>query len=322
MANERSSSPLHEGDVQRFTTPDYSLLAIDPIALTILLVGFYLFLRRKPLGWLITAVSGLLPVLHIIPVAFDGSLYHERYAMTATAILGVLLPKVIDRDFCSAPTTLSRASLITSLVATGWLVLAVINIRITLPLWSDETKLWLWVLREHPDSVTAKDHLLSTYIENHDSRARKLADSLVAENAPCPNCMVNAASLAAAQLAILAAWNRPSKKAGNMPTLRNQPRQLQGFILATGQLRELQGNPAGAEEAYRDAITMEPLDPGAQMTLALICAPGRVAEAVEAEQRALSLFAPDERNRRRQEFEHTLAEAKKARPSADTPSRQ
>lgn len=85
--------PIHQVDEQRFATIDPALLAIDVVALIILLGGLYLFARKKLIGYLILAASvALFPVLHIIPIGFNESLYHERYAMTALAIACAFLP--------------------------------------------------------------------------------------------------------------------------------------------------------------------------------------------------------------------------------------
>jgi Flp pilus assembly protein TadD len=64
----------------------------------------------------------------------------------------------------------------------------------------------------------------------------------------------------------------------------------------------------GAEQAYRAAIAMEPLDPQAQMNLAsLLARQGKVDEARKRAQLALALFAPDQRAEKRRQFEGILA---------------
>lgn len=310
----RGLGPLHEVDMRQFAAVDAMSLAIDLAALAIAIGGTYLAWRRKPLGCAIVAVSvALFAVLHVVPVAFDGSLYHERYAMTALAMLCALLPLVVAEWL---PRRRSWTIIASSAIVL-WLGLALINIRVTLPLWSDETKLWQWVLQDYPASIVARDHLLSTYIETGDYRhARQLADALVAEDARCANCLINAASLAVAQ-GDAARASAALDKAKVLRTLSSQPRQIQGFVLATGGLRELQGDAKGAEEAYRDAIALEPFDPGAQMNLALLLArQSRVPEARAAFDKALALFAPEERSQRIVVFERTLAAAASRAPAA------
>jgi hypothetical protein len=98
------------------------------------------------------------------------------------------------------------------------------------------------------------------------------------------------------------------------PTI--EPYLLQSFVLATARLHELQ-NDDGAEEDYRYAITLSPLEPKANTGFALFLArQGRAAEARAAIAKTLPLWPPDERELRRQEFERTLAEAMKSTPPA------
>lgn len=315
----RGLGPLHEIDTHPFAIASAGSLAIDLAALAIVAGAGYFALRRKPLACAVLAASVvLLPVLHVLPVRFEVSLYHERYAMTALALLCALWPAALAG---AASPRLASPLLkgVACLLLAAWLGLALVNVRVTVPLWSDETKLWQWVLRDHPESVTARDHLLSTYMERGDyAAAQPLADALVAESAPCANCMINAASLALARGDAARASVALEKASGQH--LQSQPRQLQGFVLATGQLRELKRDLAGAEEAYRDAITLEPFDPEAQMTLALLLArEKRESEARAACAQALALFVPEERERRRQVFERTLAAASQAGPDSPPP---
>ncbi|MDR3385469.1 MAG: tetratricopeptide repeat protein [Rudaea sp.] len=298
--------PLHVVDAQRFAAFSLTSLCIDVATLALLFGGICFAWKRKPLGCLITAVTiALLPVLHILPI-LDASLYHERYALVPAAMACALLPRILSA--IALPRVQLRAVAIAGMtIAVVWLGLAVVNIRTTVPLWADEMKLWLWVLQEHPDSIEAKSHLLSTYMELDDRvRARQMADSLMASGAVCPMCLLNAASLALADDDIARASVALGKLEPMIPR-QNQPRLTQGFILATGELRELKHDAQGAEEAYRDAISMEPLDPQAQMNLALLLArQGRTLEARRQLELALSLLAPDQRDARRRVFEQIL----------------
>jgi len=309
--------PVHEINARQFALIDANSLLRDALALLILAWGLRATWKRAPIGALICGFTlALVPTLHIIPVAFDDSLYHERYAMLAIAITCAWLPKVIE--VATLNTSHMRAiTLVGGLVGTAWLGLATANIRVTLPLWSDEVRLWQWVLRDNPNSMRAKDHLLSTYLERSDLvRAQALADEFIADNSACPNCLLNAANLALlqqdserAELAL--------KKTKDALARSSDSRSLQSFILATGQLRELQNNPTGAEDAYRDAIKVEPTDPLAHMNLALLLArQGQTPEAREAFAEAEALFAPEERGQRREEFERTVVASRPASNSS------
>lgn len=293
--------PIHTIDASRFAMFDLQSIAIDLAATAFLMTGTYLAWRRKIAGALILAITvALAPALHIVPVTFDESLYHERYAMLAVAMACSFVPLLLAATF-------AWKRLAAFGIVTVWLALAVVNIRVTIPLWSDETKLWLWVLREHPDSVRAKSGLLTTYIELNDHvHARQIADQMLAEKTQCPLCMINVAYLAIAdgnESRAAAALN----EAEGMMSWQQSSETLRAFILATGQLRELKGNFSAAEEAYRDAVSMEPLDPQAQMNLAtVLIRQGKLQQARSAMEHALYLYAPDEREQRRRAFEQAV----------------
>jgi len=312
----RGLGPLHEEvEMQQLNAFDPASLAFDLLAFGIGVLGLRLAWKRNFAGGAIVGVTlALLPVLHIVPVTFERSLYHERYAMIAAAMLCSLLPAAFARAPLLGP--LRRAAVTPLLGFAFWLGFALLNVRAILPLWSDETKLWTWALRDNPHSISAQDHLLSTWLEAGDYlRARPLAVKLVAESAPCPNCMINAANLGVAQ-GDAALARSALDKASHMPELTMQPRMLRNFILASAQLREFDKDTDGADKAYRDAIAMDPLEPEAHMRLALLLARGsRVPEAREAMTQALALYMPQQREARRKEFEAALA----ARPAATAP---
>jgi tetratricopeptide (TPR) repeat protein len=308
--------PLHVVDTRAFANLSTLSLAIDGAAAAIALVGAYFALKRRPIGILIVAFTlSLLPVLHIVPIEFDESLYHERYAMTAIAMACALLPLVLVT--LPRPVPKSRiAILMAGAFASIWLGVAVANIRVTLPLWTDEAKLWLWVLRENPGSVGAMNHLLTTYIERNDrTQAREIGDVMLKEKPPCPMCMINIAHLAFADGDLARAATALNEAGRTVDRVHNK-RLTQSYVLASGELHEMQGDTKSAEEAYRDAITLEPMDPDARMNLALLLArQQRTPEAQQAFAQALPLFAPDERPAAQRYFEQTLAHAA-ATPSA------
>jgi tetratricopeptide (TPR) repeat protein len=251
----------------------------------------------------------LLPVLHILPVQFDPSLYHERYLMPGLALALTLLPRMIAT--ISLPSARLRPATIAG-VAAGmlWLGIAVINIRVTLPLWSNETKLWQWQAAKDQESTYAKVNLLALATSHSDRiSARKLADELLAGKEPCFVCMIDVAALAMEDGDLARAKEALDRAQDAIPTIP-QPRLLQSFVLATARLRELEHDSEGAAEAYHDAIGMGPLEPMAHMGFALFLArQGKITEARAMMDETLPLWPPDLREKSRQEFERTLAAA-------------
>jgi hypothetical protein len=307
--------PLHEIDSAQFGSITLSLVASDFMACLLIVATVILLLRRTPIGGLLAASTvAVLPVLHIVPVEFDSSLYHERYAMVAIAMACALIPSVL----ASVPLARGRERVVALtgwMLLLGWLGVAALNIRVTLPLWSDETRLWQWVLHEHPESVLAKNHLLTAYMERGDQPgARLVADLLLTERLPCPVCMVNVANQALSDRDLDTARLALSK-AKRLLLRVNQPRLTQGFTLASGQLLELEGDAKAAEDAYRHAIALEPLDPRARMMLALLLArQGDQDAAREQAEVALGLFAPDDRVIQQRLFEGALEGAHPPKP--------
>src|SRR5262249_39606084 len=149
--------------------------------------------------------------------------------------------------------------------------------------------------------------LLTAYMQTDDrANARRIADRLLANDKACPMCLVNVANLALADGDTGRASIALDRARQGIAATGNL-RIAQAFIVSTGRLAELTGDVQGAEEAYRDAAKLEPFDPQARMNLALMLArQGRGTQAQEEFAAALSLFAVDEREVRRREFEQAM----------------
>ena len=315
--------PLHVVDEGVFARVDSVRLAVDVGALSIAALGVVAFLRRNAVGALILCFSAaLLPVLNLVPTLFVESLYHERYAMIALGMACVWFPLLLGRGFAHHSGA-RRLRPVAFALGAFWLAGCALNIRVTLPLWSDELRLWQWALRLDPASIVAKDHLLAEYM-GQDDRAQ--VDAIVRDvldhDLPCPNCLLNAAfatitegDAARAQLAL--------DRLGARPEAVTNARILHGYILAQGELAELRGQFADAEEAYRAAQQTDPLDPVPPLRLALLFArQDRATEARSIGDTALALFAPGERPSRREQIEAAIraGAAAPAPPSAPTPT--
>ncbi len=90
-------APTHFVDLKQFEIFSARNLGIDLAALALVVAGVYGTLKRSPFGYALLAVTvALLPVLHILPVQFDPSLYHERYLMPGLALTLALLPRMVS----------------------------------------------------------------------------------------------------------------------------------------------------------------------------------------------------------------------------------
>jgi hypothetical protein len=300
------SGPIHLIVATRFATWSAPLLAACIASISIFAAGIVGTCRRNLAGAAIVGITlALLPVLHIVPVAFDPSLYHERYVMMPLAWACSVLPAAA----LESPLRSRVLTAIAAATALVWVVAAALTIRTSLPLWSDEVALWQWTLRSNPTSLTAQDRLLAAYIDRGDEvHALPLASALLDANTACPFCALNGAYLSI-EKGDLARAASVLERIRNDPTiLAYNPRFAQRYIQVNGMLFEAKGDLINAEGAYRDAVAADPLVPEPQMALAMFLArQGRLDEARAVAARAIQLYAPDMRERRRHEFDVTAS---------------
>lgn len=310
--------PLHEIDDGTFARLDPARLGADAAALAIAVLGAVAFLRRRALGALILTFSAaLLPVLNLVPTLFVESLYHERYAMIAIAMACLWLPRVLAGALDGG--VAARWRPLALALAAIWLAVGALNIRVTLPLWSDELRLWQWALRQNPDSIMAKDQLLAESMarENREQVDRLVRDVLE-HDLPCPNCLLNAAKATIAEGDATRA-ELALTRLGARPEAVTNARTLHGYILARAELAELRRQWDDAEEGYRAAIQTDPLDPAPHWRLALLCAAReREAEARSEGAAAIALYPAGQHAARQQELEAAIRAAAAA-PAAPAP---
>lgn len=300
--------PLHPVPAQQFWSVDASHISQDIGAIGTLLFGAYFFLRRLHAGGLILCVTfALFPVLHIIGAAFDTSLYHERYAMTALAMVCAWLPATLS-DIPSFHASMRRIVRLTGpVILAVWLVMAVTTVRVTVPLWSHEVPLWQWALQENPTYIGAKDELISAYVEQRSyASAWKLIDEVTQSGERCVNCALNGAILSIRQ-------SNPQRasfflqKIRDFPELYSSPSSYRTYLTLISQLELLNGHSAQAESAARSAIALDNLDPSPQLALAVaLVLQGKTAEAIQVENYAISLLAPQEQSAQQKKFKDLL----------------
>jgi hypothetical protein len=303
-------APLHFVDTRPFATINGENLCIDLIALAIVASGAYgIFKRRAWAAAIVAASVAMLPVLHLLPIGFDSSLYHERYAMTAVAMLCTWLPSAATRAW-HASVWLRRARIAIGVFVLFWLGMAIANIRITLPLWSDDVRMWQWALQRNPGSALVQSHLLAAYVQADDMhRARKAADLLMRENSACRDCMLIVAAFAV-QSNDMDLLQESLQRA--QATLRPpvNARVMLAYVIATGQLHEMRGELQAAVDAYQDAIRLDRLDPMPRMNMALLLLRnGDAGNARKFMDQALNLFPAAERAVREQQFESVRSQS-------------
>jgi len=301
--------PLHVEETSHFKHVSFATVAMVCLALVVVAFGVREFWKKRPLGGLIAGLTiAIAPVLRILPVDFDDSVYHDRFAMTSIAMACSFLPATLV-ELTRRIALPKRSAAIAMTVTIFWLALAVLNIRVTIPLWSDEVLLWQWALRDDPESTYAQVNLLSLYIDRGDLvRARPLAASLAKTERDSANAMLNLAQLAVIDNDAAGATQALDAVEKAMQKQEPLPRQVVGYISLKGDVRKLEGDLPGAEAAYRDAMALDPSIPTPYLSLALILAmQGRPDEARNAAKAGIALLAPDDQLRRRQELARILA---------------
>lgn len=150
-------NPIHEYTREQFLQPSARLLLLDPAAITTVASSLYFsFKRSKPIACITVMMTcGLLPVLHIAPIALEPSLYHERYVMTALAGMCAMLSLLSPLRIVGHNAHLIRP--LAGIIGCLWPIFAIIGIRMTIALWSNSTNLWRWVLLENPNSMDTEE---------------------------------------------------------------------------------------------------------------------------------------------------------------------
>lgn len=302
-------SVIHPVDAVRFQALSVANVATDIAALAIFCTGVWLAWRRASVvGCLVLAVTvSLLPVLHILSINFDSSLYHERYAMTALAMACVLVMRMRPLPLKRVMQT-RRAGILAAGVLTGWMLLAVLNIRATLPLWANDLGLWSWAANEYPRSTTAANNLLNAYITSNAYReADALLDRIRREHLHCPRCLLGEAVIALNK-------NDPDRAGRVLQEVRAYPELgldrtlFQSYLAVTGQMLVDKHKFHDAEGVLREAIRLDPMAPEQRIALAsALAGQGEIAQAQQAGLAGIALLPPSQQARHKRMLESAIA---------------
>jgi hypothetical protein len=310
-------SPHHIFADGHFAATGVASLVTDLAAVMVGATGVLLTWRHRKIGILIVGVSAIVsPVLHIIPFEFDDSLYHERYAASAVALVCALLPGIIVEIASFEPPSRFFSRVVMTLV-TVWLLLAALTVRTTIPLWNNDTRMWQWAWRTNPDSVIIANDLLATYLTTGDLQdATPLANLLMVKGRSCASCMMNASGLALME----GDAQRATEALGLADkAFRYTPPDhymVISYLIWNGDLHQLKHDDAGAADAYRDAISIDPLRPDGYLCLSrLLAREGKADDARKVFDKAVPIMAPDVIDQNRKNLEAAIAEGAKARPT-------
>lgn len=133
--------------------------------------------RRWPALLLAGWLMAFLPVLNIITLPTGGNIGHDRYLTLPLALLvlglGTLPAPPVSVAMKRALPWLLGGSIVL------YLGFSVANIRVTLPLWSNEFTLWSWVYARHPQAPKVQLNYISAAISAGElDKAKEALDRL------------------------------------------------------------------------------------------------------------------------------------------------
>ncbi|WP_221229519.1 hypothetical protein [Niveibacterium umoris] len=170
-------NPMHPFFAEQMAHGPYLVTGVIVVVLA-LAYGVAMIVWRQPVVWYVGAVVvALMPVLNIVPLTIGGNLGHERFltlplvfvALLAAHLAGVVLARLPSPR---APHLLAFAMLL-------WSVVAVVNVRVTVPLWRTDLTLWSWAYAKHPDVVFVQTSLIAAALSQGDTaRASEVVERI------------------------------------------------------------------------------------------------------------------------------------------------
>lgn len=304
------TGPIHTIDRDQFATLSALSAARDVAAVCVVVAGFWLAIRRSSLvGLIIVIVTiALFPVLHVLPVLFDHSLYHERYVLLA---LATATPVATLWNWSALFGKRRAIPLGTCALIAAWVALSVMNIRVTVPLWSNNVALWEWSLKDYPHSIDAKENLMGAYLHSGDmKKANAFGKGLVSEELPSKNSLFNAA-YAATMVGDTAGAERALDLLQRFPGLTDNSRNYRAYLTARGWLLIVQKKYAEAVAVLQIATGLDKDDSEATYLLAQALAKnGQTADARRVGDVALKLARPEWRNVRERVIAQAITDGK------------
>lgn len=171
-------SPLHEQVYPVPLTDTSAWIAL--LVITSLFIAWFRWVNRYPLVfWLgLAFFISLAPIIHLVPLPIHATIVHERFLTFPLALFTLLVAGVIEqvrpvliREFIPR-WRLPGIGIAT--LAILWFSLSLVNIRVTVPLWETNFRLWSWAVQKEPESDYAKGYLMQIYAYHDIEKAREL----------------------------------------------------------------------------------------------------------------------------------------------------
>lgn len=121
------------------------------VLLSVLLIAGWLGMRFPWPGLMVSAwLISLLPVLNLIPLTTGDNIGHERFLTLPLAFFAMGVANIQISPVSAAMK--KKQPLLVGAVLFFMTVIAIANIRITIPLWHNDFSLWAWAYAKHAES--------------------------------------------------------------------------------------------------------------------------------------------------------------------------
>lgn len=156
-------SPVHPRPLHFSPSDPYAWAAVAGVLLVLALV--VLAIRNRPrLGWLSAgSLCAFLPVLHLIPITIGDNYVHDRFMAFPLAMGAMVLSYALAASFRQTHVHDKALRWATVLVLGSFAAWSLLNVRVTVPLWESNVRIWNWAVQKHPESALARSNLANEY---------------------------------------------------------------------------------------------------------------------------------------------------------------
>jgi hypothetical protein len=148
-------SPLHHFEVANLSAAAVWTGVAVVLASVAAIVRFALWQRRTWVLWLAIVLVSLMPVLHFIPLTIGNSIGHERFLALPFALFCVAVAACLAA-YVPATVETARYRTYGVVIVLAWLVVSVLNVQVTLPLWRSDLLLWKWAFERNRSDEKAR----------------------------------------------------------------------------------------------------------------------------------------------------------------------
>jgi len=120
---------------------------------------------------MVACISGVAPVLNIIPLTIGSNIGHDRFLTLPLAALSLLLMPFLEAIWKRIGAAgLAALGVVLILIFTA-------NLKVTVPLWRNELTLWTWAYTQYPSSIFIQHSYVTAALKWNDlEKARSVIE--------------------------------------------------------------------------------------------------------------------------------------------------